>query len=781
MRKKQWIAGLLAAVMLVCLVPQGLAAPQQASPYATRGQVVEMLLTAADDYNADLAKEQIVQGNGDGNLRENDSVTRAEAMVMLRRAFGKFATPMGDSLRTGYSAVQFTDVPQWAAEDIGALTAAGILAGTGENKLSPQDNVTVEQMELMIRRVWALQGSNLKDDFYATVNNEWLRNSTVPAGEIYTGAMAELGTTNNKAVAEIIEKAAQSNAAKGSKDQKIGDFYKGVLALQEGKVNDLSPIKPYLEAMDKVETVPQLIETLEKQRKELGMGNLLAFGLMVDLKDSSKYSLTFNTIGADLTKDYFEAGGPVMESYRTALEKLLLLSGETAENAKAQAAKLYQMQETLAKATMSVQDQGNVDKIYNIYTMAQLQELFPEVDLKNLLTSQGFKLEDKIGVMDPGLLKAAAPYYTQENLGMLKALAKLSLVQGMGSTLSSQVQEVNRELQAAIYGDVGSKPAKEVAAQVTQQVMGDYVGQVYVQQHFSAKAKADVTQMIKDFIGVYKQRLQKLDWMSQETKDMAIKKLDSMTVKVGYPDKWATTMDGVEITDSYYQNTIAMAKAQQKSIVELQGKSVDKSGWMMTVYTVNAYYSATSNEIVFPAGILQAPFYDEKASREENLGGIGFIIAHEITHSFDNNGAKFDAKGNATDWWKAEDYAHFQTLCQKAVEYYDGVEVAPGTTNRGEQTLSENIADLGAMACILDAAAQQQNPNYKALFENLAKCWTMSSNRNVLQMLQTADVHSFNKVRANRTLQSFEKFYETFGIAEGDGMYLPLEERIAIW
>lgn len=240
-------------------------------------------------------------------------------------------------------------------------------------------------------------------------------------------------------------------------------------------------------------------------------------------------------------------------------------------------------------------------------------------------------------------------------------------------------------------------------------------------------------------------------------------------------------MDGVEITDDYYQNTVNLLKAGNAQVAQMQDQPVDKSGWMMTVYTVNAYYNAGNNEIVFPAGILQAPFYDKDASREENLGGIGFVIAHEITHSFDNNGAKFDAQGNATDWWQPGDYEHFQQLCGEVEAFYDGVEVAPGFVNNGTRTLSENIADLGSMACILETARLEGDPDYQALFENLAKCWTMTSSRSTLQLLASVDVHSFNKVRVNRTLQNFEEFYQTYGIQEGDGMYVAPADRVQIW
>lgn len=781
MKKRRLLAALLTVVMLVALVPQAFAAGDGPSPYATRGQVVEMLLTAADDYNAGVKKTDIIQGNGDGNLRENETVTRAEAMIMLRRAFGQLPTPVGDALRTGYVGVQFDDVPQWAAEDINALTAAGILAGTGDNKLRPLDKVTVEQMELMIRRVWALEASNKRDDFYATVNREWLANSVVPNGEVENGAIMEMTAKNNEHTRGIIKGLAAATHKKGSKEQKIADYYNGIMAVKNGQVNDLSPLRPYIDKINEAKTIDDLVKVRGTLLEDLGMSSLCAFTVEVDLKDSNKHTLGFQGLDADLPKDYFEAGGQVMDAYKGVLKSLLLLTGDDVEQADQGAQWLFELEKDLAYASLSVEDYGNIDKIYNLYTMDELQKLAPALDFAELLRQDGLRAEEKIAVSDPGLLKACAAYYTDEKVDVLKAMMKLSLIQRFGPTLSEEVNQINTAFQQAFYGVEGSPDPEDAASQMTQQVMGDYVGQLYVEKYFSAEAKKDVTDMVKQFIEVYKQRLKGLDWMSEKTKEKAMKKLDTMDIKIGYPDKWDDSMDDVEITGSYYQNNINIMKALQEQQAALQGSKVDKSEWMMTVYTVNAYYNPSANEIVFPAGILQAPFYDKNATREENLGGIGFVIAHEITHSFDNNGAKFDENGNAADWWEPADYEHFQKLCGEVEAFYTGPEVAPGFANNGTRTLGENIADLGSMACVLETVKREANPDYKKLFESMAQCWTMTCGRDYLQLLSSMDTHSFNKVRANSTLQNFEEFYQAYDIQPGDGMYVAPEDRVRIW
>lgn len=776
--RTRWISALLAVVLAVALVCPAFAA--DSSPLLTRGQVVEILLQAADDYNAGLKKEDIIKGDGSGSLKEDRLVTRAEAMVMLSRAFGPLPEPKGDAQRTGYTGVSFPDVPGWAAGQVGQLTAAGILAGDSQGRLNPDLPVSQQQLDLMIRRVWALKASNLKDDYYAAVNRQWLENSQIPAGEAANGAMYEMTAKINDQVMEIIQQAAQNQGAKGN-EQKIGALYRGVLAVKQGQVEDLSPLKPYLEQIDSAQSTAELMQVRNQFSRQLGLHTLGGFSLAIDFKDSSRYMLKFDTMSSDLPKEYFVVDNPLLDSYRQALTELLKLAGVEEAQAQAGARRLAEAQKPLAQAAMSVEDSGDVDKIYNLYTLEQLQKMLPQVDLKEMLAADGLKQEDKILVLDPGLLKTAAGYFEDSHLELLKDWMRLSLIQSYGPALSSQVDQVNTRFQQAFYGIDGSKSPEEQATLTVQQLLGNQLGQLYVQRHFSAQAKEDVTAMVKEFIQVYQSRIRKLDWMSQATKDKAIRKLETMTIKIGYPDSWESYLDDVQFTDSYYQTSLAMTKAARAWRNAHQGQPVDKSQWELTPYTVNAYYNATANEIVFPAGILQAPFYDVNAPREQNLGGIGVVIAHEITHSFDNNGAKFDEKGNATDWWQPEDYRQFQQLCGKAEAFYDGMEVAPGFANNGARTLSENIADLGGMACVLEAAKQLKDPDYNALFSSMARCWTLTSSRDYLQMLSAMDVHSFNKVRVNGTMQNFEEFYQTYQIGPGDGMYTAPQDRVQIW
>ncbi|MDR0268008.1 M13 family metallopeptidase, partial [Paenibacillus sp.] len=303
---------------------------------------------------------------------------------------------------------------------------------------------------------------------------------------------------------------------------------------------------------------------------------------------------------------------------------------------------------------------------------------------------------------------------------------------------------------------------------------------------FTKEAKQDVEQMVKQFIEVYKERIKALDWMSEATKTKATKKLDKMTVKIGYPDQWNDYLKDVSIKPfadggSLFDNMVAINKAGKKQMIASLGQPVDKSKWAMSTYEVNAYYNPQNNEIVFPAGILQAPFYDIKAKHETNLGAIGMVIAHEISHAFDNEGSAYDENGNAVNWWTSEDFKKFQEKCEQVISYYDHVEVLPGVYNNGKLTLSENIADLGGMAASLQVLSKMEKPDLKAYFEGYATSFRMTMSKETAAYQSTTDMHSANKVRVNRTVSSFPEFYKAYEVTEKDAMYVAPKDRVSIW
>lgn len=754
---------------------------------ATRGEVAEMLLTAADDYNPGVQKSDIIKGYEDGELHEDWNVTRAEALVMLKRAFGELPEPEGHNARVAIPAEEFTDIPEWAQTELADVFDAGIVAGTAEGIFSPDDNVTKEQMEIFIERVYSLFGTNLKDDFYATVNKDTLNSLEIKPGRAVSGTLYDLQDESTEAVDAILQEIISGSYEDGTKEQKIADFYQSVADMDSRNAEGIEPIKPYLELIDSAETTDDLIEIQSKLVGELYIYQFMGFGLTIDIKDSTKYTLYFSPIAINLPKDTYQSGTEQqIDSYKRYMRTLFVLGGETEEDAETMANACYDMEKELSASMLNTEDSSNVDKIYNVFTMQEIRDMYPNVDMDAVFADSELQQGDEIIISDVGLAEAFAEYFTDEHVDTLKAWAKLTVLLGWGGAFNQEFIDASETFNQEFMGVSGSYSPEERAALTLQNTMPDYIGELYAERYFTEEAKQDVEKMVRDIIAVYRTRIQNLDWMSDVTKERAIKKLDTMGVKIGYPDEFESAIDNADIKStedggSYFTNMLAITAAQKAENIALQGQPVDKSEWLMYPFTVNACYSPQQNDITFPAAILQAPMYDVNASYEQNLGGIGYVIAHEITHAFDNNGAKFDENGNAADWWTEEDYAAFERLCQEMIDFYDGEEGVPGIPMNGALTLSENVADNGAVACITEIVAGLDDPDFETLYKSMANCWAATASREYCQYAAQADVHSTEKLRVNRVVVNCDEFYETFDIDEDDGMWVAPEDRVHIW
>ena len=777
----------LAAALLVVVLLLGCTPALAADAALTRGEAAQLLLDAAGDYNPDVQLSDIMKGYPDGSTDAGGAVTRVQALVMLERAFGGLETPVGDNARMAIPSQSFTDVPAWAASELSGVLGAGIVAGTGGGRLSPDDAITRQELETLIHRVYALKGTNLKDDFYAAVNKSYLDSSDIPAGLSINGPFYGLSLTVNAQVAQLISDIDSKPQTPGTPEAKIKALYDCVIDTEGRDKAGTEPIRKYLDAIDGAKTLGEIIDADMLMQRELGISTLLGFGLTPDLADSERYIVAFSAAGASMDKDFYANGTEAQyAAYKTYITRLLALTGLSEEQAAAAFEPAYAAEKAIAAASLEPQDYGNVDKIYNIFTLDELQQLFPGVKLGEVYTASGLNPADRIVVTDAGAMKAAAVLFDDAHIDVLKSFARLGLIMSVGATLSHDYLDTSFDFYEAYYGIDARQSSEQIAAQQVQSLMADYLSRAYSEKYFSPEAKADVESMVREFIAIYKQRIMALDWMSDATKAEAVKKLDSMGIKVGYPDSWDTYLDSADIRSpenggSFFSNTIAIQRAAKAEYLSRQSTGVDKSEWVMQPFTVNACYSASSNDITFPAAILQAPLYDVNAAPEDNLGGIGYIIAHEITHAFDNNGAKFDENGNAADWWTESDYAAFQEKCAAVAEWYDGVEVYPGITCSGELTISENVADLGSAQCVLTAAKQLKTPDLDRLFRAIANTWASTSYRQMREYLAVTDVHAPDKLRCNRVLQTLPEFYETYGITSGDGMWTEPSSRVSVW
>ncbi|MFJ8102902.1 M13-type metalloendopeptidase [Lysinibacillus sp. NPDC096212] len=784
MKKK--VLSLLMAIIMVLSVSVSAFADEM-SPPATRGEIVKTLLLAADAYQPGINKESIMQGSKNEDLRENEPAKKIEALVMLSRAFGELPEPVGNDLRSGTFDVEFTDVPAWAKKDIDKLAKAGVLTGKPDGTLGANDNITINEFQKIIARVWTLKGSHLNDDFYEAINKEWLNKSTIPDGEIMGGVFSELHKQNNDKIEKIIDELVGKQFAEGTKEQKITDFYSTALDKKNRNKQGIEPIQKYVKAIDEAKTLDELIQADLTLEKDSGQSSLFSFAIMNDAKNSSENALYYAGLATGLDKNSFDTeDSKAKKAYIQYMARLLELSGEKESAAKALAENVYEMEKSLASVSLEPHEQGDVNKYYNPYTIEQFDDMFKTVDMKQVLKSMKVDSTDKVIVFDVKLAQKGAELLTETNLNALKTYSKVHLLMAAGGLLSDDFEDAAKEFDATLYGVTGEKTDKEVAVAKITGTMGGYLEQMFAEKHFSPEAKKDVEQMVEKLIATYEERIKALDWMSETTKAKAIKKLDTMIVKIGYPDKWDTTLDKVAIKTydeggSLFSNTLTVNKAYIDNVKAELGKPVDRLQWGTSVYTVNAFYNPFNNEITFPAGILQAPFYDINAKPEANYGAIGMVIGHEISHAFDNNGSAYDENGNANNWWTEEDFKKFEEKNQELIEFYNEIEIIPGVLNDGQLTLSENVADLGGMAASLQVVSKMSNPDYKAYFENNAEIWKSTTTKEFAAYLSKNDVHSAAKIRVNRTIVNFQQFYDTYGIKLGDGMYITPEDRVSIW
>ncbi len=777
--KRLVAAGLTAAMLLTSTA-------FASDMYATRGEVADMLLSAADDYNKDVKRSDIIKGyGGDGELHEDWNINRAKALVMLSRAFGTLPQLTGHNARVALKSGDFTDIPDWAKPELTPVLDAGIAAGTADGIFSPYDDVTKEQVDIFIKRAYALFGSNEKDDFYAAVNKDALNKLELKPGRMIAGTLYDLQDDSMEKVNAIIKQAIENGGEKGSKEQKIADFYKNILDSDSRNKIGVTPIKPYLADINAAKSVKELADTQAELIKNLYTAPFAGFSITTDFKDNTKYIMYFGTCAPYLTKDFYLNGTDAQKaSYLKYLKTICGIAGENITDGELE--NFYNMEKTLAEKELNPEENNNIDKIYNVYTFDEIQSLFPDMDLSKILEITGLKKEDKILITDEELTKEFSKLYTDENLEMLKTSAKLSILLGYGGALNTEFIDAANTFNQEYLGISGTYTDEERAVMNVASVMPDYIGEIYAEKYFTEEAKQDILKMVNDIISVYKERINNLEWMSPETKEKAINKLDKMGIKIGYPDKHDSQLDNAEIKSasdggSYFYNILEIAKANMEYLSGLQGTTPDRTKWGIYPYTVNACYSATANDITFPAAILQPPMYDVNASYEENLGAIGYIIAHEITHAFDNNGAKFDENGNASDWWTKEDYAEFEKRCEKLVYFYDRQEGIPGVPMNGRQTLSENVADQGAVQCITEVASRLENPDYVKLYHSMAKAWASTKTREFAKYAAGTDVHSEDKLRVNRVVVNCDEFYTAFGITEKDGMWVAPADRVKIW
>ena len=635
---------------------------------------------------------------------------------------------------------------------------------------------------------------NPADDFFRYCNNNWLTNNPIPDEYSTYGAFTEIDLRNEKLIQDIIDEASQdANAEQGSMSQKIRDFYNAGMDTTAIDGRGYTELMPYFEQIDNLNDKAALAALLGDMHKN-GFGGFFYAGPSLDPKNASQYIMHLYQGGLSLTDrdDYLkEETQEMRDKYVEHVAKMFELTGTDAEAAQAKAQAILALETQLAKNSMSRVERRDPDKTYNMRTLVELQKTTPNFDWNTYFEKAGAPTIEDLNVGMPDFIAALDKILLNTDLGTIKDYLRWKVIHGSASMLSSDLDNENFNFYGKyLYGQEVQQPRWRRVLDATSGCLGEAIGQLYVEKHFPAEAKERMMNLVENLRSALGERIKNLDWMSDETKAKALVKLDAFNVKIGYPNKWKDYTDYNVTSESYFKNFHNYVAFENAIDMARLGKPVDKEEWFMTPQTVNAYYSPEMNEIVFPAAILQPPFFNMDADDAVNYGGIGVVIGHEMTHGFDDQGCKYDEVGNLNNWWTEEDAAKFGERTAQLAKLFSEFNVR-GYQINGQLTLGENIADLGGLNVAWDAyqmtdeaKANQSIDGFtpaQRFFISYGTIWRNNSRDKYLERQVVTDVHSPAEARVNRTLGSMPHFYEAFDIPEGTKMYIAPEERAAIW
>ncbi|WP_207421741.1 M13 family metallopeptidase [Desertivirga brevis] len=633
------------------------------------------------------------------------------------------------------------------------------------------------------------------DNFFRYANGSWIKNTEIPASETGWGSFYVLNDDNLTNLRRILEETSGKQNAKGSKEQKVGDFFASGMDTVAIDKRGSGPIKSQLAKINAIKTTKDLVDFAAKSFKQ-GDGYLFEFYVGPDDKISTKNAVNFQQTGLGLpNRDYYfkqdAASLNIRKEYLKYIANLFTLTGTDAATAARKAQAVMALETEIAKSHLTPVELRDPVKNYNKYAVSQFQKQLPGMDVKDIL--------DKLDLETDTILVGQPKYYT--TLATLLKTKPLSQWKDKLAfeTISSSASALSRPFRDArfnFYGRVLSgqrqqQPRWKQMVSKTDQNLGELVGQLYTERYFPAEAKERMLKLVDNLQRVYQARIERLDWMSAETKQKALEKLNTFVKKIGYPDKWKS-YDDVDINRStYYENLQSASRHNYKEMIDKLGKPVDKMEWLMTPPTVNAYYNPPFNEIVFPAGILQFPFFDFNADDAINYGAIGAVIGHEMTHGFDDQGRQYDKDGNLKDWWTKADADKFNNKAKLVIDQYGKYTVLNDLKVNGELTLGENIADIGGLAIAYEAFKQTEQgkgsqkidgftPDQR-FFLSFAQVWRIKNRDERLRMRISNDPHSPEEFRVNGPLSNMPEFYRAFNIKPGDKMYRNESDRVKIW
>lgn len=628
----------------------------------------------------------------------------------------------------------------------------------------------------------------LQDDFYDTINGEWEKTAVIPDDKPRTGGFSDLADEIEDLMMATTDKWLQGqDVPKDAILQNFVKFHKQVADFETREALGTEPVQALIQEMKDLSSFAEFAEKIA-EFELAGKPNYLPFGVSPDFMNAQMnvlWAYAPHTILPDTTyyAEGHEKGKELLAKWREMQEELLPKFGFSTEEVADMLDKCIELDAKVAQYVLSSEESSEYVKLYHPYDWADFTKLAPELPLDAIFTKILGQAPDKVIVPEERFwTEFASKFYSEKNWPLLKASLVQNAAVSYVSYLTDDIRVLSGAYGRALSGTPQAMDQKKAAFYLAQGPYSQALGLWYAGQKFSPEAKADVEAKVATMIEVYKDRLAKNDWLKPETRDKAITKLNVITPHIGYPEKLPETYAKkiIDETLSLVENAQNLAKISIAHSWSKWNQPVDRSEWHMPAHMVNAYYDPQQNQIVFPAAILQAPFYSLEQSSSANYGGIGAVIAHEISHAFDTNGASFDEHGSLNNWWTEEDYAAFKERTDKVVEQFDGIDFAGGKVN-GKLTVSENVADLGGLAAALEAAKKEADFSAEEYFTNFARIWRMKARDEYMQLLIAVDVHAPGKLRTNVQLPNFADFIETFGVQEGDAMWRAEAERVVIW
>ena len=638
------------------------------------------------------------------------------------------------------------------------------------------------------------------DDFFTFATGGWQKLNPLPGAFSRFGSFDQLQENNNKRINTILTDLLKKQGKEGSVERKLGDFYKLAMDSVRRNKEGVSPVKPLLDEMENAKTLTDL-RNLQIKYASFGYGVPFGYGFDADQKNAKQNILNLGQGGLTLgQKEYYldndKATSEIRNAYRQFIVNMFRLFGFSDTQAQARRDAIMRYETMLALISKSNTELRDVEANYNKMTLDEFKEKYPHLPLESLANAEGIQSKDiqTMVVGQPSFFAGVDKLASTGNADELRARMEWDAILSSANCLSDNVRaEYFNFFSKTMRGTKEDYPRWKRATRQVEEQMGEPLGRIYCERYFPASSKKRMEELVKNLQVSLAERIKAQDWMSEPTKKAALEKLSTFYVKVGYPNKWKDLSKlTIDPSKSFYDNVQACRKFwADVTIQEKAGKPVDKDEWLMTPQTVNAYYNPTTNEICFPAGILQYPFFDPKADDAFNYGAIGVVIGHEMTHGFDDQGRHYDKDGNMTDWWTKEDGKNFEARTGKYADFFSAIKVLPDLNANGRLTLGENLADHGGLEVAFNAF--EKTPEVKKgkvimgftpeqrFFIAYAGVWANNITEAEIRSRVKSDPHSLGEWRVNGALPHINAWYKAFGVKEGDKLFIPENERLKLW